>query len=423
MNWKPYTCLLILVGLPALAAVPPGYNDDESKMQPYSLPDPLVCADGTKVTDATTWREKRRPELLKLFENEVFGRTPIGRPATMKSVLVSEKKDARGGKSLRREIDVLFFGKADGPRMRMLIYTPAAATKPVPVILGLNFRGNHTVTDEKDITLTESWVPNDEAAGISNHKASEATRGCEKEQWQIDYALDHGYGVATAYYGDIDPDYDDGFKNGVHAVTGVPKDGEWGSIGTWSWALSRAMDTLETTTGIDPKKVIVMGHSRLGKTALWAGAQDERFALIISNDSGHGGAALSRRKFGETVKRLNTVFPHWFGYGYRKWNDRENECPIDQHELIALIAPRPVLIHSATDDQWADPKGEFLGGLGADPAYRLLGTDGLAATEWPHAQKLIDSRIGYYLRPGEHGVTLEDWKSYVAFATRQLAQK
>jgi len=423
MNWKRHTCLMAIMSLPALAAVPAGYNDDEAKVLPYTLPDPLVCADGSKITDAASWRNKRRPELLKLFENEVFGHTPIGRPETMKSVLVSERKDARNGKALRREIDVLFFGKADGPRMRVLLYTPAAATKPVPVVLGLNFRGNHTVTDERDIPLTESWVPNDEAAGITNHKASEVMRGCEKEQWQIDYALDHGYGVATAYYGDIDPDYDDGFKNGVHAVTGVSKDGEWGSIGTWSWGMSRALDTLETTTGVDPKKVIALGHSRLGKTALWAGAQDERFALVISNDSGHGGAALSRRKFGETVKRLNTVFPHWFGSGYKKWSDRENECPIDQHELITLIAPRPVLIHSATDDQWADPKGEFLGGLGANPVYRLLGTDGLAASEWPQPQKLINSRIGYYLRPGEHGVTLEDWKSYIAFATRQLASK
>ena len=420
MNWKLHTCLLITMFLPALGAVPAGYNDDESKVPPYTLPDPLICADGTKVTDATTWREKRRPELLKLFEKEVFGRTPVGRPATMKSVLIAEKKDARVGKALRREIDVLFFGKADGPKMRLLLYTPTAATKPVPVILGLNFRGNHTVTNENDISLTESWVPNDESGGITNHKASEAMRGYEKEQWQIDYALDHGYGVATAYYGDIDPDYDDGFKNGVHAVTGVPKDGEWGSIGTWSWGLSRALDILETTPEIDPKKVIALGHSRLGKTALWAGAQDERFALVISKDSGHGGAALSRRTFGETIKRLNTVFPHWFGSGYRKWNDRENECPIDQPELIALIAPRPVLIHSATDDQWADPKGEFLGGLEADPVFRLLGTDGMGVKAWPQPQTPIYSRIGYYLRPGEHGVTLEDWKSYIAFATRQL---
>ncbi len=405
-------------------AVPPGFNEDESKVPPYTLPDPLVCADGTKVTDARTWREKRRPELLKLFESEVYGRTPLGKPAEMTCVPVSDVKDARGGKARRREIDVLFFGKTDGPKMRILLYTPAAATKPVPVFWGLNFQGNCVVTTEKDVALPEGWVPNVKDAGITDNKARESMRGIQADRWQIDYVLDHGYGLATAYYGDVDPDFDDGFKNGVHAVTGVPKDGEWGSIGTWAWALSRGLDCFGHTEGVDAAKVIVIGHSRLGKTALWAGAQDERFAMVVSNDSGCGGAALSMRWFGETVARINTSFPHWFTSGYKKWNDRERECPIDQHQLIALIAPRPVLIHSATDDAWADPRGEFLGGLGADPVYRLLGTDGLTAKEWPAADQPVHSRIGYFLRTGKHDVLLADWQNYVAFADKHLgAQK
>jgi (4-O-methyl)-D-glucuronate---lignin esterase len=411
--------LLFLVPV-MTAAAPPGINEDESKVPPYTLPDPLTCTDGTKVVDARTWREKRRPELLRLFESEVYGRTPLGRPPEMKCLAASEKKDARGGKATRREIDILFFGREDGPRMRLLLYLPNKATGRSPVFLGLNFGGNYTTSAESDLPLASGWVPNNKEQGITENKAQESARGSQAGRWQIDYALDHGYGVATAYYGDIDPDFHDSFKNGVHAVTGVPKPGEWGSIGAWAWGLSRALDCLEKEPGVDSKKVIVMGHSRLGKTALWAGAQDERFALVISNDSGCGGAALSSRWFGETVARINTSFPHWFTSGYKAYNDREESCPVDQHELIALIAPRPVLVNSATQDTWADPRGEFLGAAGAASVYKLLGTDGISQTECPAPDTLLTSRIGYYLRPGPHDVTLKDWQAYVTFADKHL---
>lgn len=408
----------LLTLLHLMAAPPPNY--DEAKVPPYTLPDPLVCEDGTKVADAEAWKTKRRPELLRLFEKEVYGHTPLGRPAEMTFVPVSEKKDARGGKAVRLETDVRLFGKADGPTLRLLVYLPAAAEKPVPVFLALNFEGNHAVTTEPDIPLPAGWVPNNRGANLQDNQPSEKTRGVQADRWQIDYALAHGYGVATAYYGDLDPDFDDGFKNGVHAVTGVPKEGEWGSIGAWAWGLSRAQDWLETEPRVDAKKVIVMGHSRLGKAALWAGAQDERFALVISNNSGAGGAALSRRIFGETVEDLNVRFPHWFTPAYHRWNGRESECPVDQHQLIALLAPRPMLITSATEDQWADPKGEFLAGLAAGPVYELLGRAGLAVTEPPPPEKLLDTPVGYFLRTGKHDVTLADWQAYVTFADKHL---
>jgi hypothetical protein len=397
------------------------FNYDEAKVPAYSLPDPLVAADGAPVKDAAAWRGKRRPDLMALFEAEVYGRTPIGRPEGMAWQTVAEKRDARGGKAVRREIELNLFSREDGPKVRLLVYLPASAEgKPVPVFLGLNFEGNHATTTETDIPLPAGWVPNNKGAGLNDNSPSDKTRGVQADRWLYDLALDRGFGVATAYYGDLDPDFHDGWKNGVHAVTGAPKDGEWGSIGTWAWGLSRMLDVLEKEPGVDGTRVIVMGHSRLGKTALWAGAQDPRFAAVISNNSGCGGAALSRRIFGETVARINTAFPHWFTSGYKKWNNREGECPIDQHQLVALIAPRPVLVTSATEDTWADPKGEFLSLVGASPVYRLLGTSGFSATEMPPPDQLVNGPLAYLYRTGAHDVTKTDWQAYLDFAEAQV---
>lgn len=401
------------------------FNEDEAKVPAYSLPDPLTGANGTPIKDAAAWRSQRRPELMQLFEQEVYGRTPIARPPGMTWRTVSEKKDARDGRAVRREIEIHLFGRDDGPVVRLLLYIPVRATQtaPAPVFLGLNFEGNHATTTEADIPLPKGWVPTNKGAGLNDNTPSEKTRGVQADRWLYDMALARGYAVATAYYGDLDPDIDDDFKNGVHAVTGKPQEGEWGSIGTWAWGLSRLLDVLEKESGVDGKKAVVMGHSRLGKTALWAGAQDERFAAVISNNSGCGGAALSRRIFGETVARINTSFPHWFTNGYKKWNGREADCPVDQHQLIALIAPRPLLVTSATEDLWADPKGEFLSLVGADPVYRLLGTSGLSITAQPPPDQLHNGPLAYLLRTGPHDITATDWQAYLDFADTQLPAK
>ena len=387
------------------------YNYDESKVPAYELPELLQLNDGTPVKDAATWNEKRRAEVLELFRSEVYGRRP-GRPKALRAEVTKKDASALGGKARRREVKIHFTSKENGPSMNMLLYLPAKAKKPAPAFLGLNFRGNPTVSKDPGITLRKG--------------DKESDRGKSAGRWQADMIIDRGYALATIWYGDIEPDDKrNAFSQGIHKVYGpankIPPDG-WGSIAAWGWGLSRALDYFETIDEIDHKRVAVIGHSRLGKTSLWAGAEDERFALVISNDSGCGGAALCRRAFGETVKRINTSFPHWFCDNFNKYNGREADLPVDQHMLIALMAPRPVYVASAAGDRWADPRGEYLSAKHADPVYRLLGTEGLPAQKMPPIDKPSMGRIGYHIRTGNHDVKAFDWKAYLDFADKHLGR-
>ncbi len=407
-----------------LAPLAAAVNYDEAKVPKYTLPDPLVMQNGEKVTSAETWRSKLRPEIIELFQTHVYGKSP-GRPDGMTFKLFETADDALGGKATRKQVRVSFTGKKDGPGMDILVYLPAKSKRPVPMFINLNFYGNHSISRDPGIKLSTSWMGR-RGGGVVKNRATEKSRGSNKSRYAIDMILSRGYGLATIYYGDIDPDFHDGFKNGVHGVfdkgAARPPDA-WGSISAWAWGLSRAMDYFETDGDIDHKRVAVMGHSRLGKTALWAGAQDERFAIVISNNSGCGGAALSRRNFGETVGAINANFPHWFCENFKKYNKRVNDLPVDQHMLIALSAPRPVYAASAVEDRWSDPRGEFLGAKNAGPVYRLMGTDGMAADEMPALNHPIQSTIGYHIRRGGHDVTDYDWQRYLDFADNHYGRK
>jgi hypothetical protein len=400
-------------------AQPAGANYDESKVPAYTLPDPLVCNDGTKVDSAEMWRQKRRPEILALFETHVYGKAP-GRSENVKYE-VEKSENAIGGKAVRKQVAITLSNKGKSVTWDLLIYLPRDVSGPAPVFLGLNFAGNHAIHSDPAIRIPKSWMRG------GDHRATEAGRGASASRWPVEKILERGYGVATIYYGDIDPDFDDGFQNGIHALFHEPGEkpaaDQWGSIAAWAWGLSRAMDYFETDADIDAKRVAVMGHSRLGKTALWAGATDERFAMVISNNSGCGGAALSRRAFGETVKRINTSFPHWFCDNFLKYNDAEGACPVDQHMLIALAAPRPVYVASAEKDLWADPKGEFLSAMHAEPVYELLGAGKFGADEMPPLNKPIMGAISYHIRTGGHDVTEYDWQRYMDVADRFLKGK
>jgi hypothetical protein len=390
---------------------------DEALVPDYTLPDPLRLLDGTVVDSPAMWTERRRPELLDLFAQEVYGRAPA-RPENLEFVVQSDAL-ALDGRTRRIEFALALTAAPDSPQAHVLIYRPQPP--PKGTFLALNFRGNHTIQADPGIALSTSWMPDGE--GIVNHRATAATRGTSASRWAVARIVERGYALATVYCGDIMPDRPDGFTEGVYPVFASSGDAErapdaWGALSAWAWGLRRVMDYFERTPEYGP--VAVMGHSRLGKAAVWAGAQDERFAMVISNNSGCGGAALSRRRFGETVEAINTRFPHWFCPHFPRYNGHEDALPVDQHLLLALVAPRPLYVASAAEDLWSDPYGEFLGAFHASPVYELLGQRGLPVTNPPGLNQPVMGTIGYHIRSGAHDVTTYDWEQYLDFAELHL---
>ncbi|MDD3469050.1 MAG: acetylxylan esterase [Thermoguttaceae bacterium] len=431
-------------------------NYDELKVPDYRLPDPLAFADGTPVASPDDW-SRRRTEILEQCTQQMYGRIPEAMQRTkIHAEVLESADDALAGTARRRQVRLYLTERNTRPYIDLLIYLPQS--RPSATFLGLNFQGNASTTDDPAVLVPE-W----EAWQGEN---AQKERGVQKDRWCFEEVVGANCASVTAHYYDIEPDFNDPNRaqrlhdwfvsdlavhaeasdteapdagetteraaeseNAAHMPLELPEDG-CGAIAEWAWGLSRILDWLETIPDIlDVDRVIVHGHSRLGKTALWAGAVDERFAGTISNDSGAGGAAISRRCFGETVWRLNTSFPHWFCRNFRQYNNNENGLPFDQHEVIALCAPRPVLVASAEKDLWADPRGEFLATVWAEPVYLLLGTPGMDTelTEFgkdgmpllpPLEQPINRSVVNYYIRKGVHDVTLYDWQQWITFALR-----
>ncbi len=397
-------------------------NYDEEKVPEFEVPDPLTSFDGEKITDTVHWENTRRPELYRFFEEQVYGKVP-GKLDSLIFNIIETSDNALEGKAQRKQVEVSLFKNGKSLAFNLLLYLPKTG-KPSPIFLGYNFYGNHTITDDTNVNVSQAWAMDNAEFGITGHTLTEASRGVRTNRWAIEKIIDGGFGLATLYYGEVDPDKND-FSDGLHSLfykegQKNPKNDEWGSISAWAFGMSRALDYLETDADIDASRVISFGHSRLGKAALWVGASDTRFAAVISNDSGCGGAALSKRQFGETVGRINTSFPYWFCDNFTEYSENEEALPIDQHELLALIAPRPLYVASAEDDEWADPRGEFLSARYASPVYELYGKKGITSNQLPEVNSPLQNTVAYHIRTGKHDVTDYDWEQYIAWAEKMV---
>lgn len=395
-------------------------NYDESKIPVFNLPDPLKTFNGNKIRNSKKWEKKGRPELLEFFTQNVYGEIP-GEIKISSFEVVEQSNNALNGKAKRKQVELTF--KKDDKKLdfTLLMYVPKNVQK-APLFVGYNFYGNHTIINDANILISDAWARDNESFGIINNQLTEQSRGVRSSRWAVEKIIDAGFGLAVIYYGEVDPDKND-MTDGIHPFFYIdgqqqPASNEWGSISAWSWGLSRALDYFEKDVEVDASKVIVFGHSRLGKTSLWAGATDQRFAGVISNDSGCGGAALSKRKIGETIGRITTSFPHWFCENFEGYANNEKALPVDQHELLALIAPRPLYVASAEEDKWADPKGEFLSALYATPVYELYGKKGITSSEMPEVNQPIQNTLSYHIRTGVHDVTDYDWEQYIKWATK-----
>jgi hypothetical protein len=384
MNW------FVISLAPLLAAGMVGATE-------LNLPNPLVLQNGQNVDSVGIWRTKRRPEILELFRENVYGRVPVGRPEKLTFEVTDSASDALDGNATRKQVAISYHGPGGEGTIHLVLFVPKGALKPVPCFLLVCNRGQTNI---------------------------DPTRTIKSPFWPAEQIIARGYAAAAFHNADVAPDKDDGFTSGVHRIF-PPPDGRrldtWGTIAAWSWGASRVMDYLATNPDIDANRVAVVGHSRGGKTALWAGAEDERFAMVVSNESGSTGAALARGKQGEHIRDINKHFPHWFCQNYKRYNDREQELPVDQHMLLALIAPRLLYVASASEDSWSDPRSEFLSAVAGSAVYRLFGIGGLTATTMPDSEvPLLDGHIGYHLRSGKHNLTEYDWARFMDFADQHL---
>lgn len=404
-----------------VAGIPVNY--DESKVGQYTLPDALTSLNGQPVRDAQRWMEQRRPEIIRLLETEQFGKAP-GRPIAERFEVFDPGTPALGGKAIRRQLFIHLTADPTGPKIQVVEYLPAATEKPAPLLLAISFGAVQSTVDDPGIRPESVWDPKTKTRIPANQTRSFG---------RIDPLplLDAGIGFATFYYGDVDPDFAAGFGDGIRARyakaggTEENRAGEdWGSIAAWAWGLSRVEDYLETDKGVDSHRVAIFGVSRLGKTVMWAGAHDQRFAAVIASCSGEGGAALSHRNYGETIAHLTAPsrYPYQFAANFGKHAGFPDTNPFDANLLVALVAPRPLLLQTGDADHWSDPKGEFLAAVAAGTVYRLLGKPDLGTDVWPGPGQPLwhDGGLNYYMHAGGHGTVPSDWPIFVEFLKRNL---
>ena len=400
-----------------VAGIPVNYEEDS--VGTYTLPDPLLLQNGQKVKDADTWIKKRRPELIHLYEENQFGKMPP-RPSSMSFKVFDKGTPAFNGKAIRKQVTVYFTKDTTVHKMDLLIYLPANMSKPSPLLLNVSFTANSLAVDDPGVKQGEVWT--------REGKKVPASQGTSFGKLNVEKFISQNIGIATVYYGDIEPDFKAGIQYGIRSVylkqgQSQPASDEWGAIAAWSWGLSRAMDYFETDTQIDAKRVALFGASRLGKTVLWAGAHDTRFAMVIASCSGEGGAAISRRNYGETIKHITDTSRYFYQFApnYHNYGDNVNGNPVDGHFLVSLMAPRPVLLQTGDEDVWSDPKGEFIAAVAAEPVYNLFNKKGPGTDKLPMPDDMnYLNTLGYYMHKGGHGTVPNDWNVFVEYIKKYL---
>jgi hypothetical protein len=411
-----FGCFSLKAQNDTVAGIPVNY--DESKTGSYTLPNPLVFPDGKKVKNAKEWTKKRRPQIVSLFEEFQFGKTPEVH-GNLKFNVFDKGTPVFDGKAIRKQVTVYLTEDTAEHKMDILIYLPAEAEKPVPLFLNLSFTPNATVVDDPEIKAGFMWSRDGKRIPVDRERSF--------GRMDINRFLSQGIGFATVYYGDIEPDFAEGIKYGIRGYylkdgQEYPAPDEWGAISAWAWGLSRAMDYFEKDAQIDDEKVALFGISRLGKTVLWAGARDSRFGMVIASCSGEGGAALSRRWYGETIDHMThpSRYFYQFAGNWRNFKDDPSQSPVDAHMLVSLIAPRPLLLQTGDTDKWSDPKGEFLAAVAAEPVYNLQGKKGLETNTMPDSGVPILNDLGYFIHSGGHGTLPEDYDIFIQFMKKHF---
>jgi len=445
-------CLALAVIFTACAAH--AVNYDESKVGTYTLPDPLIMKSGDTATTTNDWMDLRRNEILQLYKGYIYGSGPDWRN------MLDHKREmdpqALGGTAVRKQIDLEFYNY--GPRtndetvtnltFHVLLYTPANNRKPVATFLCLSFSPNYREVSDPHVLVYPVWDKKTDILAMPTN----IVRGDAEDAWPVQKILARGYGIAMVDYEDFEPDLPDGSgsQHGVRSLYLQPgitnlDPNAWGAISAWAWGASRVMDYLKTDKEVDANRIILLGHSRLGKTALWAGAQDTRFAMVIASCSGEMGASLARRDYGETVTTMCKSFPYWFCGNFLDYSNDISDLPVDTHMLLSLIAPRPLFLNNGSEDRWGDPRGEYEAAIAATPVYHLFGEQGVVTNLPPDvltnsmagSGSLLDSKtlesypppppdkpimnnLGFRTHTGGHATLPSDWDVFLDFADKYL---
>jgi hypothetical protein len=435
-GWLWLLCVPVSMGvLVGCAATTIRRFPDAAALPPQSrLRDPLVMLNGDRIVTRGQWEQQRRPELKAVFQHYMYGNIP--KPVAMKTNVKGVHRDFLEGNATVKFITLE--AGSDGPSIDLMLVVPNNRPGPLPVFLAMYFCGNHALTPDPRVPLTRGWLYNS-CKGCTNNAATEAARGGQAQDWPLARLIERGYALASFCSSDVDSDRKE-VSDGIYRwlAGGDPSKNNptnRGSIAAWAWGFHRCVDYLVSNREVDAKRIAAVGHSRNGKTALLAAAFDERIALSIPHQAGCGGTAPNRvapslaapqangRPIAETIAVINRNFPHWFNGEFKTFNETPDKLPFDQHELVALCAPRPVLFSNAQEDQWANPAQQFEVLQAADPVYRFLGVEGLGAKSMPPQRQLVESRLGYYIREGRHAMTADDWEVFMNFADRHFGKK